>query len=345
MIKFNQGKLFGGVVAFCYSLALHAAQTGWYVAFSGESSTPINTIYQLSVTDGSVQGEVVSTSLGFQELRNMTLAPDGKMYVTNSNKNDSRVLAFDKTNSDGITRNFIGDFVTPAATSGLTHPYFLTFSPAGDLYISVQDTDIVLGIYGPDHSHAGHAMPLSSFLQDKYKHGKFAPGTFIPAYTAKLKPDTSVPAKKGGLTGNKTQSVRGIAFGPHHTLYVADEGNDRVSIFDSKTGYLIKTVANSHTLHPDQLFFRQADGLLYIACPGDNRIVTYDPKSDKLKTFINDADRLKHVSGIAFGEDGNFYAADRKKMVIYQYDASGKFIRIFAGPFTDSPEGIMPVYS
>jgi DNA-binding beta-propeller fold protein YncE len=275
----------------------------------------------------------------------MALGPDQKLYVTNSNKKDSRIVIFDKTNPDGITRNYVGDFVTPSTTGGLIHPYFLTFDASGDLYISVQDSNIVLGIYGPENKHAGKAKPVSSFLSDKYPKGTFERGTFIPAYTAKIKPETSVPAKKGGLTGNKTQSVRAVAFGPHHTLYVADEGNNRIAVYDRDTGYLNKTISNSHTIHPDQLFFHASDGLLYIACPGDNRIMTYNVKKDELHTFINDAARLKHVSGIAFGEDGNFYAADRKKMVIYQYDPSGKFIKIFAGPFTDSPEGIMPLYN
>ncbi len=327
-----------------YCLISSAAQTGWYVTFSGESGTPINTIYKLSVTDGSILGTVVPTNLGFNELRNMAVGPDGKLYVTNSFKNDSRILVFSKINPDGLTRNFLGNFVTPATSSGLVHPYFLTFNPEGNLYISVQDTNIVFGVYGPTNPQSGRAMPLSSFLQHNYPGGTFAPGTFVPAFTAKIPPVTPVPTSQGGLTGNANNSVRAIAFAANHTLYVADEANNRVAVFDRDSGYLITTISDSHTISPDQLFYRQADNLIYIACPGDNRIETYNPETNTLNTFIHDSARLGHVSGIAFGEDGNFYATDRQAMVIYQYDNAGNFIKIFAGPFTDSPEGLMPLY-
>ncbi len=343
MLNWKSAKFATTLLLMFHSMDVYAAQTGWYVAFSGESTQPINTIYKLSTT-GSVLGEVFSSSLGFHELRNMSFGPDQKLYVTNSNKKDSRVIVFGKVNPDGITRDYLGDYVTPKTSSGLVHPYYLTFDSTGDLYISVQDTDVVLGVYGPDSRYAGTVKPLSAFLQEKYPKGKFAAGTFVPAYTAKIKPETSVSAKKGGLTGNKTQSVRAFAFGPQNTLYVADEGNNRVSVFDSETGYLLKTISNKHTLHPDQLFYHAVDNLLFIACPGAHRIIFYNAKTGKLKTFINDADRLKHVSGIAFGADNNFYAADREKKVIYQYDSDGKFQKIFAGPFTDSPEGIMPLF-
>ena len=64
-------------------------------------------------------------------------------------KKDSRVLTFSPVNSDGISRNFLGNYVTPTTSTGFVHPYFLTFNNEGNLYISIQDTNIVLGVYGP----------------------------------------------------------------------------------------------------------------------------------------------------------------------------------------------------
>lgn len=322
----------------------YAAQTAWYVTFSGESATPINNIYVLSKTTGAFISTLAPTATGFHELRNMVIGPDNKLYVTNANKDDSRVVVFSSLNPDGITRHFLGNFVTPLNSAGLVHPYFITFNPLGDLYVSIQDTNVVLGFYGPNSSLASRAKPLSPFLQTAFSGGTFFAGTFIPAFSAKIPPVTSVPQNQGGLTGNVTHSVRGIAFAPNHTLYVADEGNDRIDEYNSDTGELINIISDSHTIKPDQLFFNLSDGLIYIACPGDNRIEVYNPQTQTLSTFIHDPARLSAASGIAFGEDGNFYVGDRAAMVIYQYDSAGNFIKIFAGPFTDAPEGIMPLY-
>ena len=79
------------VVSLCLwscGIGCYAAQTAWYVAFSGESSQPINTIYSLSVTDGAILGSVIpdAKTLGLKELRNMSVGPDGKLYVTNAYK-------------------------------------------------------------------------------------------------------------------------------------------------------------------------------------------------------------------------------------------------------------------
>lgn len=327
-----------------FSSSSYAVQTAWYVTFSGESATPINNIYVLSVTNGAFVSTLAPTATGFNELRNMAIGPDNKLYVTNSNKDNSRIVVFSALNPDGVTRNFLGNFVTPANSAGLVHPYFLTFDPFGNLYVSNQDTNIVLGFYGPNSQFAQQARPLSPFLRANFSGGTFFAGTFVPAFSAKIPPATSVPQNQGGLTGNSSNSVRGIAFAPNHTLYVSDEANDRIAVYNSDTGALINVISDSHTIKPDQLFFNLSDGLIYIACPGSNRIETYNPQTHTLNTFIHDAARLSSVSGIAFGEDGNFYAGDRDDMVINQYDSAGNFIKIFAGPFTDSPEGIMPLY-
>ena len=158
---------------------------------------------------------------------------------------------------------------------------------------------------------------------------------------------TSVPKKQGGLTTKGSHSVRGIAFGPNNQLYVADEGNDRVAVFNGDTGNLITTITNSLIKGPDQILYNPKDGLLYIASPGKKRIVTYNPQTNSIATFIHDSN-LSKISGIAFGEDGNFYAGDRKAKTINQYViSSGAYTGTknqFGPTFTDSPEGIMPLY-
>lgn len=334
-------------VLYTFPMFCEAEQLYWYVTFSGESATPIQNIYALDKTNGAFLGTVLADNLGLNELRNMAIGPDGNLYVMNSHKTDSRVVEFGPINHDGLTRDFIENFVTPANSAGLDHPYFVAFNPLGDMYVSCQDTNIVLGFYGPLSSLAGNARPISPFLMANFPGGTFFPGTFIPAFTAAIPPATPVPSAQGGLTGDSSHSVRGIAFGPNHLLYVADELTNKVRVYNATTGAFIMDIQDGGATisSPDQLLFNLNDGFIYIACPGSNRIVQYHPQNNTFTTFIHDAAHLSSVSGIAFGEDGNFYAADRSSMSIYKYSDTGVFLGTFAGPFTDSPEGLYPVYT
>jgi hypothetical protein len=321
----------------------HASQLAWYVTFSGESATPINNIYALSTADGSIKGEVISNSLNLRELRNMIIGTDGKLYLLNAYKKDSRVLMFDKINPDGLTRNFLRNVVSISTTPGLIHPFFITFDQGGDLYISVQDTNIVLGIYGPNTSQPWTIKPISSYLQHMFPKGIFLSGTFVGAEMADIPPVTSVPSNLGGLTTDGKHSVRGIVFGPDQIWYVSDEAKDRINMYDIAGTYL-GNISDPNLKNPDELLYNPKDGHIYIASPGTQRIFKYSLKEKTVKTFINDPVRLASVSGIAFGEDGNFYAGDRNTMSIYRYDRTGSNPNLFAGPFTDSPEGLLPVY-
>ena len=324
-----------------------ANQIAWYVAFSGESANPIQNIYALSPTDGTVLGNVLPDNLGLNELRNSVVGPNGNLYVTNAHASDSRVVEFGPINADNLTRNYMGNFITSDATNGLVHPYYLSFSPTtGDLYVSAQDTNVVLRFYGPQSSQAGIAQDLSPFLTQHYTTGIFAPGTFVAAYTARDPMTTTpVPPEQGGLTLTGSHSVRGFAFGPNALLYVSDEGANRVAVYDTNTGALVNTITGPEIINPVQIFYNPSDGFIYIACPGSAQIIKYDPHAQTYVTFIADKKHLKKVSGIAFGEDGNFYAGDRKKMCIHQYSANGTYIGKFGDTFTDAPEGLTPVYS
>lgn len=52
---------------------------GFYVTFSGESSSPINNVYALSP---SVSTEVLDPSQTYQELRGMAFDSAGNLYVS-----------------------------------------------------------------------------------------------------------------------------------------------------------------------------------------------------------------------------------------------------------------------
>ena len=69
----------------------------------------------------------------------MSFGPDGNLYVAQAYKKASVILKFSGTPSKGSsTLKYIGEFVTPSASAGLSHPYQPVFSADGDLFVSSQ---------------------------------------------------------------------------------------------------------------------------------------------------------------------------------------------------------------
>lgn len=327
---------------------------GFYLSFSGESSSPINNVYALSTSGATTSTQVLDPARAYQELRGMAFDAEGRLYVCQAKKSASAILRFSAAVMDG-TRAFVGQYATPGSSSGLLHPYQPVFGLDGNLYVSSQDTNVVTGFYGPGAASPGQAMPSSAALPS----GTFNPGTIVPAYTADpgVPAFTPVPPDQGGLTlvdtGSSTHSVRGVAFDGAGNLYVADEGNDRVGVYAPDGRFLgaITESSNHSVQEPVGLWFDPASGLLYIGAPGNNRIFTYAVSrlgggSFKADVLIHDPDRLDKVSGITVDASGNLYTCSRKTSSVYQWSASsGAFLATFASGLSDTPEQIIPVYA
>jgi hypothetical protein len=332
-----------------------AAQPGFYVSFSGESSQPIDNLYAISAAGAVLSTQVLGQS--GQELRGMALGPDGKLYVCQAQKKVSAILQFSAQVTPGsYTRALLGNYATAAASSGLDHPYQPAFDN-GNLFVTSQDTNVVTAFYGPASGYAGNAMPLSPFLQQSYPAGTFNPGTFVPAFSAGagVPPFTPVTAAQGGLTfatassGGSTHSVRGLAFDASGHLFVADEAANRIAVYDAAQGNLLGAITGSsnHSLAgPVALAFAAASQTLYIGSPANQRVFAYDVGGVASGDFnaavlIHDDQRLDKLSGIAIDGGGNLYTGTRQDNVIYQWSPSGGSPASFAGPFDDSPEQLL----
>ena len=88
--------------------------------------------------------------------------------------------------------------------------------------------------------------------------------------------------------------------------------------------------------------------VLYIGSTGNDSVVSYDlsqgaPQGTVQPTTFIDG-QVKHVSGMSFDADGNFYAAERKAKKIKQFppDGSGNGTD-FITNLPDEPEFIMYV--
>jgi DNA-binding beta-propeller fold protein YncE len=375
---------------------------GLYVSFSGESGgASINNVYALDLDLVIKSKEVLDAKSApggkLLGLRGLAFGPDGDLYVAQGKDTGERALPpasaifrFGGAKARGPLQ-YKDTFVSPDASPGLAHPYQPLFSSAGDLYVSCQNTNVVVAFHGPNSHSAGKPTRLSKFLlslQEKNSKATFDPGTFVPAWSTKGgAPSTPVPVEEGGLTFKTfsavdvlagldvedaadakshkpaTHSVRGLAFDAAGKLYVADEGADRVTVFN--TGGKLRGVIgpkNSTPLSsPVALFFAPDDGgsgKLYIGSPGNQSLLVYDVAKDDFKAnvFLHDKTKLDKLSGIFVDHDGNVYTGQRgKKKSLQDNDDTDEGYRIHkwspkgvclkSVSFTDSPEQLIGVYT
>ena len=312
-------------------------QSEWYISFhGGTDNNEFNNIHVYS-NDGrelrkALDRDHLPPGVELRELRGFTFGPDGSLYVANAFREFSQVLRFDGKLDKQEQHRFTDMFVSSdAATNpGLSHPYAVTFDARGDLYVSSQNTNLVLRYHGPDSKDgkSGAPMPPASALGNS-KSSVFSPGTFCAA-------SSQVPH---GL-----QAVRGAAF-IGGLLYVVDRDSDCVRKFDPATG------ADCGSITADGLIDKpiQAiahEGTLYIGNRGADSVVKCDLRSEKVTPFIQSkAGGLKNPSGMAVGDDGWFYVASRssRQILRYRFDDGFPGDKPFIDKLDDDPEFLVPV--
>jgi hypothetical protein len=342
-----------------------------YVTFSGEASrgdagttdTPINHVRAYDAS-GTKHGNVTPD---YDELRGLALDGSGRLYVAVANKGGSAIHVFSSAiGSDGFSRAFLGTAVTPQTSTALSHPYAVAFDPAGDLYASNQDTNVVCGYAMASAGFPATPLAVASYLTSTFPSGgTFYAGTCVASaqpVTAGGETPPVVPVAQGGLTmtgftsapasddaskAPARHSVRGILFAGG-ALYVADEAGARVAIYDAATGAyrsgLTTTTDGKSTLStPVGLAYDAASGHVFIGDPGNDAIFSYHPTSQKFEVELDKksgGDGLKKVSGLAFSPDGTLFFASRDTKAIYRRDKGGT-VTPFVSGLTDTPECLL----
>lgn len=309
----------------------------WYLTFhGGEGRSDLNNIHVYSAKGKKLRKALDRASLPadieLRELRDHTFGPDGDLYVANAYKECSQILRFDgKCNSKG-KHEFRDVFVdnSPARNPGLSHPFSMAFDAGGDLFVTSQNTSLVLRYCGPKSTAGkpGSAMPIAPSLS-KQTHPELVPGTFCAS--AKEVPN--------GLT-----VVRKALFAAG-CLYVADRDADCVRKYAPGTGdYLGMIAAPGMIDKPIHMAVRE--GTLYIGNRGNESVVNCDLHDGKVKPFIiPKAGGLNNPSGMAFGNDGYIYVGSRGTHQILRYRLSDgrPEDRPFIDELDDEPQFIAPV--
>ena len=287
-----------------------------------------------------------------QELRGFDIV-GGLLYVVNAYKDYSQILIYEADGDDGYS--FKEVFASKDTVNSILHPYDLTFDPQGYCYISSQDTNVVTVLEGKDSP-----LQIASYLQLQYPPPpNFLAGTIaassvgaLPGIPTPTPPDVAEPLGLGAsLTNDKNpsvaNSVRGVLlYGGY--LFVADEPVNAVKLYDGGTGELHGQIAGDNLSAPVQLLLSASTNILYISSSGNDSVVSYDlskgvPSGTVAPKLFIDGN-VKHISGMSFDADGNFYAAERKAKAIRMFppDGSGSG-KHFITDLPDEPEFILYV--
>ena len=291
-------------------------------------------------------------------LRDIQYLPDGNFYLVNSYKSSSQVWQI----TPGSTPT--GKVVfSPSLVPAIDHPFAFAFDSSMDVcFLSNQDTNVVVRVFGPKNADAGQPLPVNP----TYGEG-FLAGTFVgsqnplvpPGYNGD--PPPVVSSGQGGLstsppTGEPSNSVRGLAL-IGQTLYVADEPANRVCLYDISSGDFLGAIADPNSLIQSPTHLLASNGKLYITVSASGEdaaptpssstaapsVLCYDPTNPASPTLATIISGVPNPSGITFDSAGNFYVAARTKGYVNKYSAD--FVPSSSNPFIsglqDCPEFLL----
>jgi hypothetical protein len=295
------------------------SESNLYVSFHGGTGAGMwNNIHAYDVGGAKIGKALDKSSLSkhvdLRELRGFEVGPDGDLYVVNAFEEYSQVLRFSGTRSDDGRHEFIEVFaeLDTDGNPGLIHPFDIAFSPSGDLYVSSQDTNLVLRYWGPNAKDGtpGKPMPLPGRLAASSGASDLAPGSFV--VSARLAGKHNLPV---GL-----QTVRDVLFDLSERLLVVDEGtggNGRVLRMDQE-GNLLEHAGCLPS--PTHLIAVPPNGAFYLSCKDDNAVWRSTGGSLDFRQWLQD-DHLDAPSGMALDAQGSLFVASRRGNAVYRYRA------------------------
>jgi len=230
----------------------------------------------------------------------LTFGPNGNLFVANArdqhdpdDPTDQNIVEY-----DGVTGEFIREFVPPGC-GGLEDPRGgLTFGPNGNLFVSSSTVP-----YGEE----------GSILEYDGETGAFV-GPFVPAGS-------------GGLDG-----PRGLTFGPNNNLFVCSFYSNCVIEYDGTTGEFVRVFTSEGWLWGPQDLILGPNGNLFVAAQGSHSVIEYDGSSGE---FVRDfvpwgSGGLHWPFGLTFGANGNLFVTSVSPHRVIEYDGStGELIGTF----------------
>ena len=295
-------------------MTLHAGPAypqGNTIVGLGDDASAINTIpIKSTIPNGLLMGKP----------RDMLLMPDGRMLVAIGRIHESAIFMLGLPNWQG-QRAFLDLFARHGDEDPLLkHPYDMASGPDGSIYVTCQDSMVVLRYSGLNHDRPGTPLGL---------YPEIGPACFIPPRSSHAH----------GLI-----EPRGLAIGPDGLLHIVDRSEPSVTAWDMTDGSFVRKVASSKDglKKPIQIIFSD-DGRMFIGDRGANTVWVSKHSDNKLKHFIHKKeDRPQLPSALAIDEHW-LYVGDRQTKSIQRYklDDGTPGSPVWLPDLPDSPEFLM----
>ena len=284
---------------------------------------------------------------GLKELRAVSFAPDGYLWVVSGSKSTSQVLRFQATRGPQGQHAFVDVVASVDALASMNHPFDIAFDPSGSgWFVSCQDTNLVVGPFAmpqPPPAPPPATPMLAAYLQTTYPSGGFCPGTFVASAAKSLAACQSrlVPAPQGlacAFGDSRQNSVRGLAH-DGTLLYVADEVANEIKGYDRNGRLQWQFTGGSGTSRiSGPVHLLVAAGGMFIGSGGTGAIV-YTPLPAGPAAVVV-ASGINQLSGIALDAAGTVYFGSRNDKRIYSvpFDGAGPGAAPSGNPKTYGPK-------
>lgn len=257
------------------------------------------------------------------------LSVTSSLYVGLDNNN---IVTYDTSSGVAAT---IEASVSTFTSLHLNVPLGLAFDISGNLY-AVNNGDNTIskfnsaGVYQTNGSIGSTRLYAPTGLAFSFDNsgvlyvngGVDSSNTQVQSFIAKY--NSSGLYLSSITTNTNLKYPRGIAFDPFGNLYVANAGNNTISIFNPFGGYQGSITTNLNG--PRGIAFDSL-GNLYAANAGSNTISKFN-SAGLYQSSITTG--LNGPRGIAFDSSGNLFAANTNNNSISVYSPSGAFLTSWA---------------
>lgn len=127
------------------------------------------------------------------------------------------------------------------------------------------------------------------------------------------------------------ESPMALAVGREDAIYVSDNRQGRVYLFDSDLR-LRKVIGQGRLTRPVGLACDRERDRLYVADAGSHQVVVYDGRGEWLKSFGkrgSAAGEFNYPLDLEVDGEGNLYVLDAMNARVQVFDGDGKFLRTF----------------